>query len=261
MTRSERLERLNQYLLAEMPEYKTEAEKFGHSQTERFRLFRSLVNVRRPMRADVVFLALQNEFLTEEARIKGITDAAKLIPIRRDLYLRRGDITTLKCGAVVNAANSGMTGCYCPCHGCIDNAIHTYAGVQLRLECAEMMKAQGHEEPAGQAKITKAYNLPCERVIHTVGPIITGKVSAEDEALLASCYTSCLRLADENALESIAFCCVSTGEFHFPNRRAAQIAIRTVDKYKTDTDSIIKVIFNVFKAEDDQIYRELLGAD
>ena len=152
-----------------------------------------------------------------------------------------------------------MLGCFCPCHGCIDNAIHTYAGIELRLECAEIMNRQGHTEPVGKAKITKAYNLPCGYVIHTVGPYIAGRVSHKDETLLASCYDSCIKLADENGIDSIAFCCISTGEFHFPNKRAAEIAIETIRKYKNKTKSKIKVIFNVFKDNDYEIYRKLLG--
>ena len=170
----------------------------------------------------------------------------------------QGDITTLACDAIVNAANSGMTGCYYPCHGCIDNAIHSYAGVQLRLACDAIIKAQGHEEPTGTAKITEAYNLPCRYVLHTVGPIITGPLKKQDENLLASCYRSCLVLAEEYGLKSIAFCCISTGEFRFPNQRAAEIAVKTVREYRKQTGSEIEVIFNVFKDIDDEIYRELL---
>ena len=152
-----------------------------------------------------------------------------------------------------------MLGCFCPCHGCIDNAIHTYAGVQLRLTCAEMMKKQGHEEPTGQAKLTPAYNLPCEYVLHTVGPIIYGRVTEKDRELLASCYRSCLELAEQNGIGSVAFCCISTGEFHFPNDKAAEIAVQTVKEYRRQTSGKIEVIFNVFKQMDYKIYRELLG--
>ena len=195
-------------------------------------------------------------FLT--AKGKGFyTDIADLEQIEEGIYLWQGDITTLRCDAIVNAANSGMTGCYCPCHGCIDNAIHTYAGIQLRLECAEIMEKQGYAEPTGKAKITKAYNLPCKYVLHTVGPIISGRVAKKDEELLASCYRSCLELSRENGVKSVACCCISTGEFHFPNDRAAEIAVETVRKCKSD----IEVIFNVFKDTDYEIYRRLLRAD
>ena len=168
---------------------------------------------------------------------------------------------TLDCGAIVNAANSGMTGCYQPCHNCIDNCIHTYAGVQLRLKCAEIMERQGFEEPTGQAKITPAYNLPCDYVIHTVGPIVQGKLTRQHCKLLESCYRSCLTLADENQVPSIAFCCISTGVFMFPNDEAAEIAVRTVQEYKAETGSKIEVIFNVFKEQDERIYSKLLRAD
>ena len=178
--------------------------------------------------------------------------------MRNGIYLWRGDITTLECGAIVNAANSGMTGCYQPCHNCIDNCIHTYAGVQLRLKCAEIMAEQGYEEPTGQAKITLAYNLPCEYVIHTVGPIVQGKLTQEHCRQLESCYRSCLKLADKNDVGSIAFCCISTGVFMFPNDKAAEIAVGTVQKYKAETGSKIEVVFNVFKEYDEAIYRKLL---
>ena len=159
----------------------------------------------------------------------------------------------------MNAANSGLLGCFCPCHGCIDNAIHTYAGIELRLACAGLMEKQGYAEPAGRAKLTKAYNLPCEYVLHTVGPIVMGKVTKKDEELLTSCYRSCLALAERNGIRSVAFCCISTGEFHFPNKRAAELAVGTVRDYKERTHSEIEVIFDVFKDMDYELYRELLG--
>ncbi|MCD7778353.1 MAG: protein-ADP-ribose hydrolase, partial [Clostridiales bacterium] len=170
----------------------------------------------------------------------------------------QGDITTLRCGAIVNAANSRMLGCFCPNHGCIDNAIHTFAGIQLRGACAELMKAQGHEEETGKAKITPAFNLPCDCVIHTVGPIVGSRLTKKDETLLASCYRSCLETAEENNVKSLAFCCISTGEFHFPNERAAEIAVKTVKEYKEEKQSKIEVIFNVFKEIDLKIYERLL---
>ncbi|MDE6058647.1 MAG: protein-ADP-ribose hydrolase [Clostridia bacterium] len=224
------------------------------------RLFRALVNVRMPKAASKEFLQVQDEYLQEVLRQKGITDIVDLTPLSPDLYLWQGDITTLKCDGIVNAANSQMLGCFCPNHGCIDNAIHTFAGVQLRQECAEIMQAQGKEEPTGQAKITHAYNLPCQYILHTVGPVVYGGLTETHENLLADCYRSCLTLADRNGLNSIAFCCISTGEFHFPNERAAQIAVRTVTEYKRQTGSKIKVIFNVFKDYDYDIYARLLKA-
>lgn len=231
----------------------------GKTEKNQFYLFRSLVNVRPPMPASVQFLKIQNEYLQAELFSKGITDIESLTAIAEDLYLWKGDITTLKCGAVVNAANSQMLGCFCPCHGCIDNAIHTFAGVQLRLECNNLMKQQGHEEQTGQAKITPAFNLPSEYVIHTVGPIVQGKLKQSDCKLLADCYHSCLTLAEKNGVTSIAFCCISTGEFHFPNEKAAEIAVQAVRKYKSQTQSKIKVVFNVFKDMDYEIYRKLFG--
>ena len=204
------------------------------------------------------FLQIQDEYLQEETAAKGITDAADLVPMQPGLYLWQGDITTLKCDAIVNAANSGMTGCYCSNHGCIDNAIHTYAGVQLRLACAEIMDRQGYPEPTGQAKITPAFDLPCRYVLHTVGPIVSGRVTAQNKELLASCYRSCLELAAEKGLESVAFCCISTGEFHFPNEQAAEIAVQTVKAFLKKQTSVKKVIFNVFKDMDKKIYERLL---
>ena len=224
-------------------------------------LLRGLMNIRAPRRADAAFLKTQDEYLQGETAAKGVTDIADLTPIQPGLYLWQGDITTLKCDAIVNAANSGMTGCYIPNHRCIDNAIHTYAGVELRLACAELMEQQGYLEPTGQAKSTPAFNLPCRYVLHTVGPIISGQVTKADKELLASCYRSCLELAAENGLESVAFCCISTGEFHFPNELAAEIAVETVKQFMNRKTSVKKVIFNVFKDLDKEIYARLLGAN
>ena len=224
-------------------------------------LLRGLMNVRRPARIGTEFLQMQDAYLQGETAAKGVTDAADLTPIQPGLYLWQGDITTLKCDAIVNAANSGMTGCYIPNHRCIDNAIHTYAGVELRLACEELMERQGYPEPTGQAKITPAFNLPCRYVLHTVGPIISGRVTKADKELLASCYRSCLELAAEKGLESVAFCCISTGEFHFPNELAAEIAVRTVKEFLKKQNSVKKVIFNVFKDLDKTIYEKLLRAD
>ena len=244
---------LIQRLLKEQPQYRNL--HVPSDETEQKDLIRSLMNIRPPRPIGEDFLAVQDEYLQEETAAKGITDIADLTPAEPGIYLWQGDITTLKCGAVVNAANSGMTGCYIPCHRCIDNCIHTYAGVQLRLACESIMEKQGHEEPTGQAKLTSAFNLPCEYVLHTVGPIIHGRVTEQDRALLASCYRSCLALARERNIKSVAFCCISTGEFHFPNELAAKIAVQTVRRCKGDTE----VIFNVFKNADYEIYRELLG--
>ena len=257
MTQIEKREYLISELLKETQGYREITIPSGEA--EQKRLLRSLLNLRPPEPVSKGFLAVQDEYLREEIQKKGITDTDSLTPALPDIYLWQGDITTLKCDAIVNAANSALLGCFCPCHGCIDNAIHTFSGVQLRLACAGIMKKQGHEEATGGAKITPAYNLPCRYVLHTVGPIIAGRPTPRDCALLASCYRSCLALAEQNGVQSIAFPCISTGEFHFPNEKAAQIAVQTVKDYKAQTNSNVKVIFNVFKDCDCEIYRELLG--
>ena len=249
------------YLIRALLRERREALSVPQEEQAQKRLLRALFNVRMPKPCDAEFLQVQDEYLKEETRQKGVTDLATLMPIRPDIYLWQGDITTLKCDAIVNAANNQMLGCFCPNHGCIDNAIHTFAGVQLRLACAELMAKQGHDEPTGQAKITPAFNLPCRYVLHTVGPIVGGRLTERDCGLLRSCYRSCLQVADGNNLKSIAFCCISTGEFHFPNERAAEIAIQAVKDYKKETKSGIKVIFDVWKNEDCEIYNRLLGAD
>lgn len=249
------------YLIQELfNEYPSDRElEIPAAEEEQKKLLRSLFNVRMPKAADETFFKIQDEYLQEEIAKKGITELADLTPINGDLYLWQGDITTLKCDAIVNAANSRLLGCFYPCHGCIDNAIHTFSGIQLRMACAELMQRQGREERTGKAKITPAYNLPCKFVLHTVGPIVYGRLKDSDCDLLASCYRSCLALAEENGVKSIAFCCISTGEFHFPNAAAAKIAVETVLDYKKTTNSGIQVIFNVFKDLDLQIYRRLLG--
>ena len=259
MNQTERRRFLIDALLDEHPEYCGARVPAGGE--EQRLLLRALMNVRTARKCSPEFLRVQDEYLRAELEAKGITDIGSLMPVRRGLYIWRGDITTLRCDAIVNAANSGMTGCYVPNHRCIDNCIHSYAGVELREYCAELMRRQGHEEPTGAAKITPAYNLPCRYVLHTVGPIISGRVTKQDEELLASCYRSCLELAAENGLGSVAFCCISTGEFHFPNERAAEIAVKTVEEFMQKESSVRKVIFNVFKDRDEEIYRKLLGSD
>lgn len=231
--------------------------------TEQKKLLRSLMNVRSPRAISRQFLDVQDAYLKEEQTQTAIVDVNELSPSPLDerLYLWQGDITTLKVDAIVNAANSGMCGCFYPLHSCVDNIIHSRSGIELRLYCAKMMQKQGHEEPTGQAKITPAFNLPSRYILHTVGPIIYGDVQKEDEKLLASCYRSCLSLAAENGLGSVAFCCISTGEFRFPNERAAEIAVRTVREFLQEGTSVKKVIFNVFKDLDREIYERLLGAD
>ena len=257
MTQTEKRQYLITALLKESPE--SEQIKIPSSDEEQKVLLRSLFNIRMPKPVSDEFLAVQDAYLQEETRRKGITGLDDLHPIKPDIYLWQGDITTLACDAIVNAANSEMLGCFCPCHGCIDNAIHTFAGIQLRLKCTEIMKNQGHKEETGKAKLTPGYNLPCKYVLHTVGPIVRGNLTRQDCDLLASCYRSCMELAEQNDIESIAFCCISTGEFHFPNDTAAGIAIKTVKDFKRHSHSKIKVVFNVFKELDYGIYRELLG--
>ena len=259
MNQSEKRLFLIQSLLKERPEYRQL--DVPQDAAQQRQLLRGLMNIRPPQGADEAFLRVQDDYLRGETAAKGVTDVNDLTPVRPGLYLWQGDITTLQCDAIVNAANSGMTGCYIPNHRCIDNAIHTYAGVALRRYCAEMMEKQGYPEPTGQAKITPAFDLPCRYILHTVGPIITGRVTQRDRALLAACYRSCLELAAENNLESVAFCCISTGEFHFPNELAAEIAVSTVREFLAKDTSVKKVIFNVFKDTDKAIYQQLLGAD
>ncbi len=257
MTQTERRLFLIRELLAERPDCR-DMEIPANTQAQK-RLLRSLLNLRMPRPVSRAFLEIQDAYLQAETAGKGVTNLADLQPVRDGLYIWQGDITALRCDAIVNAANAQMLGCFCPCHGCIDNAIHTFSGVQLRAACAELMRRQGHEEYAGGAKITPAYNLPCQYVLHTVGPVIHGEVTKKDEELLAACYRSCLELAEANGIQSMAFCCISTGEFHFPNQRAAEIAVRAVSAYKQRTQSKMKVIFNVFKETDLHIYQALLG--
>ncbi|MBR2808247.1 MAG: protein-ADP-ribose hydrolase [Oscillospiraceae bacterium] len=259
MNQQERCLWLIKALLKDMPQYMDTP--IPTLPDHRWRLLRSLMNVRPPMPVSEEFLQIQDAFLKQMTTEKVIVVANDLPASQRDerLVLWQGDITTLKCDAIVNAANSQMLGCFSPCHGCIDNIIHTMAGVQLRLACYELMQKQGHEEPTGQAKITPGFNLPAKFVLHTVGPIVAGPLTREHEQLLASCYRSCLKLAVENGCESIAFCCISTGVFCFPADRAAEIAIQTVRDYLREQGSIRRVIFNVFKDSDLNIYRQLLS--
>ena len=257
MEQSERRRKLIRALLDERSEYRRM--EIPSEEPQQRQLLRSLMNVRAPGAIDEEFLRLQDEYLREETRRKSVTALSDLTALEPGIFLWQGDITTLACDAIVNAANSGMTGCYRPCHNCIDNCIHTYAGIQLRNACAKIMERQGHEEPTGQAKITPAFNLPCRYVIHTVGPIVETRLTKRHEELLASCYRSCLALAEENGCGSIAFCCISTGVFGFPQRRAAEIAVQTVRSYRAEKQSTIEVIFNVFKESDLAIYREYLG--
>lgn len=257
MTQTERLAFLINYLINENNELK--AMEIPTEDTDRKRLLRSLMNIRPPKTVSKDFLEIQDAYLQEECTRKGVISLTDISLEQPGIYLWQGDITRLSVDAIVNAANSAMLGCFVPCHGCIDNAIHTAAGVELRLECSRIMEKQKTEEPTGKAKITKAYNLPCRYILHTVGPIIYGKVTEEDCGLLSDCYRSCLELAEAYQLKSIAFCCISTGEFHFPNEKAAKIAIQTVQDYQRKNQNGLEVVFNVFKDSDYQIYKQFLG--
>lgn len=261
MKQDERREYLIKYLLQEDMRYNNQS--IPKDVQEQKNLLRSLMNVRMPKPIAKDFLKIQDEYLQIRNVERGITNINDLKPEMADerLYVWQGDITTLKCDAIVNACNSQMLGCFQPLHGCIDNFIHTYSGIQLRLKMNEIMIQQGHEEPTGKAKITSAYNLPAKYILHTVGPIIQWDVTAEDEKLLASCYMECLKLAAEKGVESIAFCCISTGVFRFPQKRAAEIAITTVKKFLEFDKRIKKVIFNVFKDDDLKIYKDLLSKE
>lgn len=259
MNQNERRSFLIRELLQENTEYRKMRIPAGAE--EQKQLLRGLMNIRPPKSIGEEFLKIQDEYLQEETRQKGITELDSLAPVQEGLYLWQGDITTLRCDAIVNAANSQMTGCYIPNHRCIDNCIHSFAGIELRTACMELMDRQGYAEPTGRAKITPAFNLPCKYVLHTVGPIIAGRLTQKNCELLASCYRSCLELAAQNHLESVAFCCISTGEFHFPNDRAAEIAVRTVKEFMRQNSGVKKVVFNVFKDLDKEIYEKLLGAD
>jgi len=258
MTHDEQRLYLINYLLNEDRRYQDI--QIPDDETNQKNLLRALMNVRLPAPIDSSFLDIQDDYLQEENK-NDITDCEALNPVAShpQMYLWQGDITTIKADAIVNAANSGMTGCYQPLHNCIDNCIHSKAGIQLRLKCDEIMTQQGYEEPTGQAKLTPAYNLPCQYVIHTVGPIVNGRLTQAHCDLLASCYLSCLKIADEHNAKSIVFCCISTGVFMFPAKRAAMIAVETVKHYLSDTKSDIKVIFNVFSDKDRMIYDSILN--
>lgn len=258
MTQDERRIYLIEYLLKE--EAGLRMRKIPKDKKGQEDMLRALMNVRPPRPVGEDFLKIQDEYLLERNRERGITDVADLKPVSSDprLYIWQGDITTLKCDAIVNACNSQMLGCFSPLHACIDNFIHTYAGIELRLEMYEIMTKQGHEEETGKAKITSAYNLPSKYILHTVGPIIQWAVTKEDEELLASCYRECLKLATANGVQSIAFCCLSTGVFRFPQQRAADIATDTVKQFLEKDNRIQKVIFNVFQDKDLEIYNRIL---
>lgn len=224
-------------------------------------LLRALMNVRAPKPIGQDFLNIQDEYLSAERNLRGVVDGWSLpsIPSNPNIVLWQGDITTLTVDAIVNAANSKLRGCFYPCHSCIDNIVHSRSGIQLRLLCDDIMNRQGYDEPTGRAEITPAFNLPSRYILHTVGPIVSGRVTRRDRALLASCYRACLTLAVQKGCKSIAFCCISTGEFHFPNEEAAGIAIAAVENFLRNGNEPIRVIFDVFKDVDLRIYQKLLG--
>ena len=273
MMEAEKTDLLLEKLKEDSVEYK-QLETGGYSLEEKKNAIRSLMNIRMPREIPAELADLQDEYLQEERKAKGSVRLAD-IPTIKEAYnskfpyadkisLWQGDITRLEVGAIVNAANSQMLGCFVPCHRCIDNAIHSAAGMQLREECARIMSdrrmryGKRYEEPTGTATLTAAYNLPCDHVIHTVGPIVYGGLN---EALcqdLRNCYGNVLQCCLDNRITSVAFCCISTGEFHFPNDRAAQIAVETVSAFMEAHGSTMeRVIFNVFKDSDREIYEEI----
>lgn len=261
MTQKERRLFLIQSLLEEQPQY--QKMEIPGDEEEQKRLLRSLMNLRHPFPVQPEFLDVQDAYLKEETLRRGIVDCRELSAagaegVKRRLFLWQGDITRLKADAIVNAANEALLGCFIPCHSCIDNIIHTCAGVQLRLACHRLMREQGRPEPTGRAKITPAFNLPSRYVLHTVGPVISGPLREQDCRLLAGCYSSCLELAAKNGLRSVAFCCISTGVFRFPQEKAAEIAVETVKRFLEQDDTVEQVIFNVFTDRDLELYRRQL---
>lgn len=264
MTQEQRLDFLVEEFKADSDEYK-KLETPKDTEGKR-RILRSLMNIRMPKKMSADVITVQNEYLKERAFDKGIVELADIPVIRDGLSIWQGDITRLAVDAIVNAANSQMLGCFVPMHTCIDNCIHTFAGVQLRAECNRQMNelriryGRDYEQPTAVPMLTDAYNLPAKKVIHIVGPIVQYKLTPELEKDLADCYRNTLDICLENRLKGVAFCCISTGVFHFPNDRAAEIAVKTViDWMDKHPDQMERVIFNVFKDEDKDIYERLLS--
>lgn len=263
MTQEQRLEYLVEAFKADSGEYttlRTPADLEGKR-----RILRSLMNIRMPKDLPNSVLEAQDEYLTARAEEKGIVRLSDIPVIRDSLSIWQGDITRLAVDAIVNAANSQMLGCFIPMHTCIDNCIHSFAGVQLRLACARQMEwlrkqyGEDYEQPTAIPMLTDAYNLPAKKVVHIVGPIVEGALTPDHEKALADCYRNTLDLCLDNHLRSVAFCCISTGVFHFPNRKAAEIAVHTVSAWlKEHEGSMERIIFNVFKNEDRAIYESLL---
>lgn len=237
------------YLLMELNE------KVDYSNINKFKLLRGLLNKRAPKEVSDEFIVKQDQYLKMMLNEKGIVDYKSYKEIKNNIYLIQTDITTINSDCIVNAANSALLGCFYPNHGCIDNAIHTFSGVQLRLECSSIMNNK--HEPTGLAKITDAYNLPCKKIIHTVGPIVHSELNENHINELRNCYKNILKLAVENDMKSISICCISTGEFCFPNDKAAIIAVEEVNKFLES--NTIDVIFNVFKDIDYEIYKRILS--
>lgn len=262
-TQNQRLDYLVEKFKADSVQYKNlETPKDTEGKQ---RILRSLMNIRMPQALPTDVLAVQDEYLTGRAEEKGVVRVSDIPVIRDGLSIWQGDITRLAVDAIVNAANSQMLGCFVPMHTCIDNCIHTFAGVQLRAECNRQMNqlriryGKGYEQPTAIPMLTDAYNLPAKKVIHIVGPIVQYELTPELEKNLADCYRNTLDMCLENNLKSVAFCCISTGVFHFPNKRAAQIAVSTVDRWLSQHPSAMeRVIFNVFKNEDKEYYEALI---
>lgn len=275
--KEEKMNRLLKRLQEDSLEYRG-LDTTGYSMEEKKNAIRSLMNIRMPSALPDELVGLQDEYLQEEREEKGVVELAD-VPTNKEAFgskasysdkisLWQGDITRLHVGAIVNAANSRLLGCFIPCHRCIDNAIHSAAGMQLREECSRIMKqrqlkyGRNYEEPTGTATLTSAYNLPCEYVIHTVGPIVYGSLNDELCRDLRNCYENVLQCCLEHQIKSVAFCCISTGEFHFPNDRAAEIAVETVRAFLEEHDGCMeRIIFNVFKDSDKNIYEKILTND
>ena len=259
MTQDQRLDHLVEEFKVDSGEYK-DLQTPGDRQGKR-RILRSLMNIRMPKKMDDSILAVQDEYLQERIRENGIVALSDIPEIRDGLSIWQGDITRLAVDAIVNAANSQMLGCFVPMHTCIDNCIHTFAGVQLRAECDRHMRklraeyGADYEQPTAVPMLTDGYNLPAKKVVHIVGPIVQGRLTKALEQDLANCYKNTLDLCLENGLKSVAFCCISTGVFRFPNKRAAEIAVQTVTEWiKVHPAAMERVIFNVFKDEDKAYY-------
>ena len=263
MTQEQRLDTLVEAFKADSVQYK-DLQTPEDNEGKR-RILRSLMNIRMPRKLNDSVLAVQDEYLRERIRENGIVELGEIPVIRNGMSIWQGDITRLAADAIVNAANSQMLGCFVPMHTCIDNCIHTFAGVQLRAECNRQMNqlriryGRDYEQPTAVPMLTDGYNLPAKKVVHIVGPIVEGQLTKALEKDLSNCYLNTLDLCAENGLRSVAFCCISTGVFRFPNKRAAEIAVGTVSKWLDEHKGRIdRVIFNVFKDEDKAYYEELL---